>query len=256
VFQRPVRSAGNESGTRVGLIQAEDDSHRGGLARTVRPEEGGDPGRRGQRRGPRPGLSADTIVDAAVRLADAEGLEAVSIARVAAGDLCEVGFPGNYPCRRGLWLCVSPALTGISARRTVGPPGGLETRRRPSITDRRSARPVPADAFAPPVPLSRTSSSRRSSASQPRSGWSPPRFRCRAGSGSMSALERHGYPEATADPSRIVARTGDHERRVQAGLPAQMRLLGTHARAGARAARQLPTDNTTSRPGERCLTSH
>jgi len=36
------------------------------------------------RRGPRPGLSADAIVTAAVRLADAEGLEAVSMARVAA----------------------------------------------------------------------------------------------------------------------------------------------------------------------------
>ena len=36
------------------------------------------------KRGPRPGLSADTIVEAAVRLADAEGLEAVSMARVAA----------------------------------------------------------------------------------------------------------------------------------------------------------------------------
>jgi AcrR family transcriptional regulator len=36
------------------------------------------------RRGPRPGLSADTIVEAAVRLADREGLEAVSMARVAA----------------------------------------------------------------------------------------------------------------------------------------------------------------------------
>jgi AcrR family transcriptional regulator len=46
-------------------------------------------GRRGQgRRGPRPGLSADMIVDAAIRLADAEGLEAVSMARVAA----ELGF--------------------------------------------------------------------------------------------------------------------------------------------------------------------
>jgi hypothetical protein len=78
------------------------------LARTVRPEEGGDPGRRGQRRGPRPGLSADTIVDAAVRLADAEGLEAVSIARVAAGDLCEVGFPGNYPCRRDFGCACLP----------------------------------------------------------------------------------------------------------------------------------------------------
>jgi len=40
------------------------------------------------RRGPRPGLSADAIVDAAVRVADAEGLEAVSMARVAA----ELGF--------------------------------------------------------------------------------------------------------------------------------------------------------------------
>ena len=40
------------------------------------------------RRGPRPGLSADAIVDAAVRLADAEGLEAISMARVAA----ELGF--------------------------------------------------------------------------------------------------------------------------------------------------------------------
>jgi AcrR family transcriptional regulator len=46
-------------------------------------------GRRGQgKRGPRPGLSADMIVDAALRVADAEGLEAVSMARVAA----ELGF--------------------------------------------------------------------------------------------------------------------------------------------------------------------
>ena len=36
------------------------------------------------RRGPQPGLSADAIVEAAVRLADAEGLDAVSMARVAA----------------------------------------------------------------------------------------------------------------------------------------------------------------------------
>jgi AcrR family transcriptional regulator len=40
------------------------------------------------RRGPRPGLSADAIVEAAVRVADAEGLEAISMARVAA----ELGF--------------------------------------------------------------------------------------------------------------------------------------------------------------------
>jgi AcrR family transcriptional regulator len=40
------------------------------------------------KRGPRPGLSADAIVEAAVRLADAEGLEAVSMARLAA----ELGF--------------------------------------------------------------------------------------------------------------------------------------------------------------------
>ena len=40
------------------------------------------------KRGPRPGLSADAIVGAAVRLADAEGLEAVSMAKVAA----ELGF--------------------------------------------------------------------------------------------------------------------------------------------------------------------
>jgi AcrR family transcriptional regulator len=46
-------------------------------------------GRRGPgRRGPRAGLTADMIVDAAIRLADAEGLEAVSMARVAA----ELGF--------------------------------------------------------------------------------------------------------------------------------------------------------------------
>jgi AcrR family transcriptional regulator len=46
-------------------------------------------GRRGPgKRGPRPGLSATMIVDAAIRLADAEGLEAVSMARVAA----ELGF--------------------------------------------------------------------------------------------------------------------------------------------------------------------
>jgi AcrR family transcriptional regulator len=42
-------------------------------------------GRRGPgKRGPRPGLSADAIVDAAIRLADAEGIEGVSMARVAA----------------------------------------------------------------------------------------------------------------------------------------------------------------------------
>ena len=40
------------------------------------------------RRGPRPGLTADAIVGAAMRLADAEGLEAVSMAKVAA----ELGF--------------------------------------------------------------------------------------------------------------------------------------------------------------------
>jgi AcrR family transcriptional regulator len=41
-------------------------------------------GRRGRgRRGPRPELSADAIVQAAISLADAEGLEAVSMARVA-----------------------------------------------------------------------------------------------------------------------------------------------------------------------------
>jgi AcrR family transcriptional regulator len=40
------------------------------------------------RRGPRPGLSADAIVEAAIALADTEGLEAVSMARVAA----ELGF--------------------------------------------------------------------------------------------------------------------------------------------------------------------
>src|ERR1700744_3403697 len=40
------------------------------------------------RRGPQPGLSADAIVEAAVRVADAEGLEAISMARVAA----ELGF--------------------------------------------------------------------------------------------------------------------------------------------------------------------
>jgi AcrR family transcriptional regulator len=46
-------------------------------------------GRRGPgKRGPRPGLSPDLIVDAAIRLADAEGLEAVSMARVAG----ELGF--------------------------------------------------------------------------------------------------------------------------------------------------------------------
>src|SRR5215472_16722632 len=40
------------------------------------------------RRGPRPELSADAIVEAAIRVADAEGLEAISMARVAA----ELGF--------------------------------------------------------------------------------------------------------------------------------------------------------------------
>jgi AcrR family transcriptional regulator len=40
------------------------------------------------KRGPRPGLTADAIVEAAVRVADAEGLEAISMARVAA----ELGF--------------------------------------------------------------------------------------------------------------------------------------------------------------------
>jgi len=42
-------------------------------------------GRRARgKRGPRPGLSADAIATAAIRLADAEGLEAVSMARLAA----------------------------------------------------------------------------------------------------------------------------------------------------------------------------
>jgi AcrR family transcriptional regulator len=46
-------------------------------------------GRRARgKRGPRPGLSPDAIVGAAIRLADAEGLDAVSMARVAA----ELGF--------------------------------------------------------------------------------------------------------------------------------------------------------------------
>ena len=40
------------------------------------------------KRGPRPGLSPDAIVEAAMRVADAEGLEGVSMARVAA----ELGF--------------------------------------------------------------------------------------------------------------------------------------------------------------------
>jgi AcrR family transcriptional regulator len=40
------------------------------------------------KRGPRPGLSADAIVEAAIRIADTEGLEAVSMARLAA----ELGF--------------------------------------------------------------------------------------------------------------------------------------------------------------------
>jgi AcrR family transcriptional regulator len=40
------------------------------------------------KRGPRPGLSAQAIVETAVRIADAEGLEAISMARVAA----ELGF--------------------------------------------------------------------------------------------------------------------------------------------------------------------
>ncbi|HEY5984788.1 MAG TPA: helix-turn-helix domain-containing protein, partial [Streptosporangiaceae bacterium] len=40
------------------------------------------------RRGPKPGLSLDAIVEAAIRLADAEGLDAVSMARVAG----ELGF--------------------------------------------------------------------------------------------------------------------------------------------------------------------
>jgi AcrR family transcriptional regulator len=40
------------------------------------------------KRGPRPGLSPDAIVEASIRVADAEGLEAVSMARVAA----ELGF--------------------------------------------------------------------------------------------------------------------------------------------------------------------
>src|SRR5579862_8440998 len=35
------------------------------------------------KRGPRPGLTADAIVEAGIRVADTEGLEAVSMARVA-----------------------------------------------------------------------------------------------------------------------------------------------------------------------------
>jgi AcrR family transcriptional regulator len=46
-------------------------------------------GRRERRkRGPRPGLSTDAIVEAAIRIADTDGLEAVSMARLAA----ELGF--------------------------------------------------------------------------------------------------------------------------------------------------------------------
>jgi len=40
------------------------------------------------RRGPKPGLSIDAIVDAAVRVADAEGLAAVSMSRVVAARRC------------------------------------------------------------------------------------------------------------------------------------------------------------------------
>ncbi|MGH3167907.1 MAG: TetR/AcrR family transcriptional regulator, partial [Trebonia sp.] len=40
------------------------------------------------KRGPKPGLSPDAIIEAAIRVADAEGLEAVSMARVAK----ELGF--------------------------------------------------------------------------------------------------------------------------------------------------------------------
>src|SRR5579871_977050 len=40
------------------------------------------------KRGPRPGLSADAIVEAAMRVADADGLEGLSMAKVAA----ELGF--------------------------------------------------------------------------------------------------------------------------------------------------------------------
>ncbi len=72
------------------------------MARTVqgRPADSGDSielppgldllwGRRERgRRGPKPGLSIDTIVDAAIAIADADGLEAVSMARVAT----ELGF--------------------------------------------------------------------------------------------------------------------------------------------------------------------
>jgi AcrR family transcriptional regulator len=44
--------------------------------------------RSGGQRGPKPGLSIDAIVDAAIRIADADGLETVSMARVAT----ELGF--------------------------------------------------------------------------------------------------------------------------------------------------------------------
>jgi AcrR family transcriptional regulator len=44
--------------------------------------------RRPGQRGPKPGLTVDTIVEAAIRIADAEGLETVSMARVAT----ELGF--------------------------------------------------------------------------------------------------------------------------------------------------------------------
>jgi len=42
VPQRPVRVAADQRGAGVGRVQAEDDPHRGGLARTVGPDEAGD----------------------------------------------------------------------------------------------------------------------------------------------------------------------------------------------------------------------
>src|ERR1700733_7614696 len=66
-----------------------------GSADTARPVQSAPPaplppgldllwGRRGRgQRGPKPGLSVDAIVAAAIRIADAEGLEAVSMAHVA-----------------------------------------------------------------------------------------------------------------------------------------------------------------------------
>src|SRR5262250_3052406 len=66
-------------------------------------------------RGPRPGLSLGRIVDAAVRVADAEGLDAVSMSRVAA----ELG---TAPMSLYRYVTAKDELLALMVDAAYGPP--------------------------------------------------------------------------------------------------------------------------------------